>query len=591
MVIIDEVSMVSNKMLLYIHQRLKEIFDTPDHVFFGGKCVVAVGDFFQLPPVNDLPVFASYRNELLNLCHPWSEFTMIELTEIMRQKEDKTFLELLNRIRIGQCYDEDVELLRSRIRTPTEPDYPETALHLWAENGPVDQHNEKMLAKIDKPEYILTATDKYPATVDQSHIKNILKASKSKTAGLPKELKLKKGARVMLTTNVDISDCLTDGQLGTIIGLKLSRNNKVEPIYIKFDDQQAGLNAKRQSADPLTYHYNAIPISQTSAQIKICHKKMLSPEIERTQFPLCVAWACTVHKVQGLTLSTLVVCFDLQNQKSFNYGQVYVALSRVTSIQGLYILGEFDKKHIKADRRVIAEYERLRQLSFNDNSLYPLPKPSTSNFVFTLLNVRSLKKHFQDFMEDPVATSCDIFFMTETQLHPSEPIETIQHGLQPFSLVSQPNIHKHCSLVAMFQPTVQLHSQSYITSVNGLLLLVRKRTTLLKVLLLYRSHQTDKQSFLINLRETIFLERPNVLLGDFNINYLDSQSSCPLTQMLETFNLYQIVAFPTFVSSRSLLDHVYIDISILPPSKVQTAIKSVYYSDHEAVKTCFQIIQ
>ena len=84
---------------------------------------------------------------------------MIELTEIMRQKEDKIFLELLNRTRIGQCYDEDVELLRSRIRTATDPDYPETALHLWAENRPVDQHNEKMLAKIDQPEYILTATD------------------------------------------------------------------------------------------------------------------------------------------------------------------------------------------------------------------------------------------------------------------------------------------------------------------------------------------------------------------------------------------------------------------------------------------------
>ena len=181
--------------------------------------------------------------------------------------------------------------------------------------------------------------------------------------------------------------------------------------------------------------------------------------------------------------------------------------------------------------------------------------------------------------------------MTETQLHPSEPTETIQHGLQPFSLVSQPNVQQHCSLAAMFQPTVQLHSQSYIASVNGLLLLVSKRMTFFKVLLLYRSHQTEKRSFLINLRETILLERPNVLLSDFHINYLDSQSSRPLTQMLETFNLYQIVAFPTLTSSRSLLDHVYIDISILPPSKVQTVIKSVYYSDHEAVKTCFQIIQ
>ena len=208
-------------------------------------------------------------------------------------------------------------------------------MHLWAENRPVDQHNEKMLAKIDQPEYILTATDKYPAAVDQSHIKNILGGSKSKTGGLPQQLKLKKGAKVMLTTNVDISDRLTNGQLGTIIGFKLYQNNKVETTYTKFDDQQVGLNAKRQSADPLAYHYSAIPISQTSAQIEICHRKMLSPEIEKTQFPLCLAWACTVHKVQGLILSSLVVCFDLQNQKSFNYGQVYVALNRVTSIKGL----------------------------------------------------------------------------------------------------------------------------------------------------------------------------------------------------------------------------------------------------------------
>ena len=167
--------------------------------------------------------------------------------------------------------------------------------------------------------------------------------------------------------------------------------------------------------------------------------------------------------------------------------------------------------------------------------------------------------------------------MTETQLHPSEPTETIQQGLQPFSVVSQPNVHQHCSLAAMFSPTVQLHSQSYITSVNGLLLLGRKRTTFFKVLLLYRSHQTHKISFLINLRETILLERPNVLLGDFNISYLDSQSSRPLTQMIETFNLYQIVAFPTFVSSGSLLDHMHTNISILPPSKVQTAINSIHY--------------
>ena len=70
MIIIDEVSMVSNRTFLYIHQGLQQIFDTPDHILFGGKCIVAVGDFYHLPPLQDLPIFVDYRNDLLNLCHP-----------------------------------------------------------------------------------------------------------------------------------------------------------------------------------------------------------------------------------------------------------------------------------------------------------------------------------------------------------------------------------------------------------------------------------------------------------------------------------------------------------------------------------------
>ena len=102
MIIIDQVSLVSNRTFLYIHQRLQQIFDTPDRILFGGKCIVAVGDFYQLLPIQDLPIFADYRNDLSNLCHPWREFAMIDLTEMMRQKGDKIFHELLNRIRVGE---------------------------------------------------------------------------------------------------------------------------------------------------------------------------------------------------------------------------------------------------------------------------------------------------------------------------------------------------------------------------------------------------------------------------------------------------------------------------------------------------------
>ena len=103
--------MVSNKMLLHIPQRLKEIFATPDHMLFAGKSIIAVGEPFQLPPIMASLIFADYQKELLNFCHPWKEFTMIKLTEIIRQKDDRILLssstesELVNvQMKMFSCY-------------------------------------------------------------------------------------------------------------------------------------------------------------------------------------------------------------------------------------------------------------------------------------------------------------------------------------------------------------------------------------------------------------------------------------------------------------------------------------------------------
>ena len=96
LIIIDEISMVGNTTLLHIHQRLKEIFGTSSTKLFAGISMIAVGDLYQLPPIKKKAVFDSCEIEFHNLCHPRSVLTMIELTEIMRQKNDTAFTELLN---------------------------------------------------------------------------------------------------------------------------------------------------------------------------------------------------------------------------------------------------------------------------------------------------------------------------------------------------------------------------------------------------------------------------------------------------------------------------------------------------------------
>ena len=106
--------MVPNTTLLHIHQRLKEIFNTPNSELFARISFIAVGDLYQLPPIRRRAVFENYKNDTFNLCHPWNAFKMIELTEIMRQKDDQPFTELLNRFRTGTQTEADIQCIQSR---------------------------------------------------------------------------------------------------------------------------------------------------------------------------------------------------------------------------------------------------------------------------------------------------------------------------------------------------------------------------------------------------------------------------------------------------------------------------------------------
>ena len=76
-------------------------------------------------------------------------------------------------------------------------------------------------------------------------------------------------------------------------------------------------------------------------------KNKQQPSVKSTQFPLTLSWACTVHKVQGLSLAEGVVSFDLEKQKSFNQGQTYVALSRISSMNKMYLIGSYSKTALK----------------------------------------------------------------------------------------------------------------------------------------------------------------------------------------------------------------------------------------------------
>ena len=138
MVLIDELSMVSSDLFYQIHARLVEIFLCTVTVAFAGLGVVLLGDFLLLPPVRGKPIYACVdeieKTDRLLSWNLWHMFQFAELTEVMRQKGDAEFINLLNKIRIGDTHPDVQQKLKPRFVNETADNYPQNAVHMFTED-------------------------------------------------------------------------------------------------------------------------------------------------------------------------------------------------------------------------------------------------------------------------------------------------------------------------------------------------------------------------------------------------------------------------------------------------------------------------
>ena len=171
------------------------------------------------------------------------------------------------------------------------------------------------------------------------------------TRNLVSILRIKIGAQVMLTSNINIEDRLV--MVGKVMGIA-HEHRTVKIIYVKFNEENAGLvnmrcdiTAQQQRWIPIQKHETLFPIK----------KKKPHPSIKRTQSPLVLSWACTIHKVQGLSLKEGVVSFELQRQEYFSQGQMRVALSSISKFENMHLFGEYHHNAIKVNQNAKKEYE------------------------------------------------------------------------------------------------------------------------------------------------------------------------------------------------------------------------------------------
>ena len=582
LVIIDEVSMVGSNMLLEIHKRLQQIKGVLSDVTFGGVSILAVGDLYQLPPVGQSQLFSKVSDGYAQLYHSGSlwvdEFEMIELDEIMRQRGDSAFSELLCRVRTNDYTPADVNILKSRVITSDMPNYPTHALHVYRLNVDVDTRNTLMLNTLatESEQYSIKASD---AIAGQNmHIDlSTLSDKRSETGGLHSVLKLAVGSRVMLTTNVDVSDGLVNGARGEVVHIVTNNVQTVTNVLVKFDNSQVGLKSIHSS--PYRTRFNdAVPIAKH--EVVFLAKGKRGSEITRLQFPLTLAWATTIHKVQGLTLDEIVV--DMKGGR-FSAGQAYVAFSRVKTLQGLNIVN-FNVTAIKTSTDVENEMLRLKS-----KLLQPMPELKcislSNNYVtLSLLNVRSIIAKMPDILQDNSLNHASILCFCETWLTPSQQTPVVQNNQVAMRCDRASGDNKGGTMISVPQYMQPCHTQRFAS--NGIEVII---TTLslpnaksLQIALLYRSPSFPMQQLITMLTRILnyvsMSNTPTVILGDFNDNVLEQLES-PIVSLMSTHGYAQLVNSPT-TAKGTLIDHVYYS---NPNGSEIVEVHDTYYSDHDAV--------
>lgn len=341
--IIDEISMVSCEFFERIDALAKEVrhSDLP----FGGIQLILSGDFLQLPPVKEKYVFTG--NVFNQIFFSKTPLGKIFLFDTPYRFNDIRYFELLSRFRIADPSEEDINLIKTRLTIRPDPNDPIKPTILYSKNVDVNQYNMNELDKLDYPSYLFKCYDSYtPVKKTYQVFKEYYEALFDEA--IPPSIELKVGAQVILKYNIDLEiKHLANGSRGIITEILDLR--KEPALAAPLTELNIQVKVKFRNG-----HEIFVPWRSWEVIDKFVHAK-------RTQIPLILGWATTIHKSQGQTLDYVTTKIG---KDVFLDGQMYVALSRVKNLESLFVT-DFDSDQLKADISALEITKKIEEKAVN----------------------------------------------------------------------------------------------------------------------------------------------------------------------------------------------------------------------------------
>ncbi len=365
LLIIDEVSMLRADILDAIDFRMRSAKGNYSKSF-GGTQVLMIGDLHQLPPIvsdQEWQLLQKYYRSMHffeALVFRDEQMVSLELDKIFRQSDER-FIHILNRLRDKQVTREDVATLNSHYRKPEEIEDQEDIITLATHNHIADGINSKKLKALQTPSFFFEAeiTDDFP----------------EKLSPLPLQIELKAGAQVMFIKNDSSED-------KRYVNGKLARVDHVDEdeIVVHMSGTNEAYTLRKE-----TWEHKKYTLNEESKEVE--------EEVTGTfeQYPVKMAWAVTVHKSQGLTFEKAIIDVG----QAFAPGQVYVALSRLRSLDGLILRTPIHPSVIRSDADVEA-FNRSMEAQRPLSELLPLKQRIyLEEILSTTFDFSSLEKQLE----------------------------------------------------------------------------------------------------------------------------------------------------------------------------------------------------